>query len=179
MPLSQIRANQITNVPKSAKLVSLLKEDTTAVTWSNLATENTLYNFKMPGNLIGIHDTIYYNFYFSLSNQSGGTITYTARFYYGGTSLLSAAVALPNDSSTYSMWVYGYMKNTGVTNSQKAIAQIQATSNNNGVFSAGSGTAAIDSTLTQTISLTIQASAATATQVITQQIAILHYLSNV
>lgn len=178
MPLTQIRATQITGVPAAAKLVSLLKEDTTAVTWTNLASENTLYNFKMPGNLIGIHDAIYYNFYFSLANQSGGSITYTARFYYGGTSLLSMAVALPNDSSTYSMWVYGYMKNAGATNSQKAIAQIQATSGNNGIFSASNGTAGIDSTLTQTISLTIQASAATATQVITQQIAILHYLSN-
>jgi len=180
MPITQIRPNQITNVNANSHLACLLRNDTTEVTLSNSPGEVILWNFNLPGGVLGANDAIYFTFLMSFTNTSGGTVSFTHRFKFGGTTLLTVTNSIPNDANAYACTVLGYMKNNGATNAQKAIMTVWAinTTFSNGGLRANTGSAAIDTTQLQLISLTAQSSTSTPTQIISQQAGFLYYLQN-
>lgn len=180
MANTAVRASQIANVPVGNPAVNLpviLKVDNTEATFTNSAAENTLWTYSLPGGILGANDAIRFSDEISILNNSGGNQTYTLRWKYGGTTLLSVPILCVANASTFGTILHVLMKNAGATNSQKATGSAVAPNAQAGSTSAASyGTSAIDSTTAQSIVLTVQSSAATATQTVVQLLAVLEYL---
>lgn len=180
MPQTAVRPSQIANVPLLNNLVAIVKADPTEVTFSNSAAENTLWSYTLPGGLLGANDSLVFEAFMNVLQNSGGTRTYTLRFKYGGTVVVLAAPALGSTASALGFHMKVAMKNAGATNSQKAISIVEY----NGLVAGSTaavtnyGTSAIDSTTNQAIVLTVQSDAATATQTIVQNLALLSYYKN-
>jgi len=180
MPVTLIRASQIQNVPVGNPLVNLpviIKADTTETAFSNSAAENTYYTYSLPGGILGINDAIRMTAWVSILNNSAAPQTYTFRYKYGGSTLHAFGLTLTNNASAQGTLAQCIMKNAGATNSQKGIGVFNADFINNWVVG-GIGTSAIDSTVNQNIVLTIQSSAATATQTVTLIYTELTYLKS-
>lgn len=183
MPATNIAPDQIANVPFNTYLVDLLRADPTEVTFSNSAAENTLWSWTMPGGITGPNDALYLAFYFTLLNNSGSTLTYTFRLYFGGTVLLSMPLSTISQATTLTGEMICFIKNVGVTNSQEGQGLVGYLASTNTFISVfplgGTGVSVIDTTGAQQIKATVQSSAATATQTINQQMAFIHYLKQI
>lgn len=159
----------------------IAKADPTELTDSNSAAETTMWSGTIPGKMIQANDSIEFEFWLSVTQNSGGARTITARVKYGGTTILSIPVAMSTFGATvYGLLVKGYIKNAGATNSQKAVGVAEGGPNSGTTDFGGSatGTAAEDSTANQTLALTFQSDAATATQTYIQQQAYVRHLKN-
>lgn len=172
-----VRPSQISNVPLAHNLVALNRADTTETTLSNSAAETTMWTGTLTGGVLGINDALQVAFYGSLLNNSGAGRTYTFRLKLGGTTIASMITPVTNSASVGAYQFQGFIKNAGATNSQKGTGFALAQASN-GVVNGGSGSAAIDTTVNQTLALTIQADAATATQTLVQLLAVINYLKN-
>lgn len=123
-------------------------------------TETTLASATIPGGLLGTSNGVHAFFNLkSLDMNSNGTLT--LRLKYGGTTM--ATIIIPSGSITSANATLDvYLLATGATNSQELTANLFGSTThfaNNGtfIFQVQTGTAAIDSTASQTFELTTQA----------------------
>lgn len=179
MPPSILRPSQFLSIPLNTNMLPLLKADPTETTFSNSAVENTLWSWTLPGGTLGANDAFYLTFLFILLSNATGEF-YAHRIYFGATNILTTNISPPVNGNIYSGIIRAYIKNNGATNSQKGIMETFFALNSAGVAVAGgaTGTAAIDSTVNQTIKLTCQFSDANASQTIVHQMSIVHYMKN-
>lgn len=167
-----LRPSQIQKVPTGKILPVLLASIITETTVGNTITETAVLTRSIPGGVLGINDTLLVRLQGSFLYNSTGTITW--RFKYGATTIATISALQPLASaSTFGYEVRAWLKNAGVTNSQKGvlIAEMNILADD-----AANGTAAIDSTVAQNLVVTAQWSTANASQTLTQFLASITYL---
>jgi hypothetical protein len=143
-------------------------------TISNSAVETTIYSYSVPGNTLSTNKILKIIVSGTYLNNSGANRTVTVRLKYGATTIISAVTGNIGTSATTGEFYYVfYLNAAGATNSQEATFEGRHTSGGGTALTFGdTGTAAIDSTSAQTLLVSAQLSAATATQTYTKKFAI-------
>lgn len=128
---------------------------------SNTSSETTLHSFTLPGNTLGSDGMIEFQMYLGLANNIGSNKTVTFNLVYATTNIGTVTTGLNNTfSPTYAL--SGMIKAVGATNSQKGVLFVNGQHDTNTVTAGGAGTSAVDSTANQTLKLTVQFNAASA-----------------
>ena len=171
-PASSAGANTIT-YSKSLDTTS------SAVTISNSAVETTIYTYAVTGNLLGTNKVIQSILQGTYLNNSGSNKTITARIKYGATTVataVSANIATSATVGTFQISVFlGAQNSASVQQGQITLVTESGTSVMSTV--SDNGVSAIDSTSSQNLVVTLQLSAATATQTVTKRLAITNMLN--
>ena len=158
-------------------------------TISNTAAESTMYTYSVPANMGAIDgQRLVLSMLCTLLNNSGANRTYTMRLKFGATTVIAdAMIAIPTSTALRSFEIIVEIANDGATNAQfckmsvSVSAPLAVTTGLSGDYGTapteiGSvimNTSALDQTVSQTLAVTIQADAATATQTITMRNALL------
>lgn len=170
-----IRPSQINLVPVGNSLGSLLKADNTETTVTNTAVDTTFYNFTIPAGTLKANDGLRITAYLSMLQNSGAAQAWTFRLKLGGTTIASFQLnSITAGGTTTGGMLEAMIKNTGVTNSQKGTL-VESGSVGTPAAS-GFGTSAIDMTAAQSLVLSVQFAAATATQTLISLFTELFYM---
>lgn len=170
--------------------VTVLHRNLSTVEVTNSSAEGTLYTFTIPGGTLGPNRVVELQLGGTYLNNSGATKTLTLRYKYGATTLYQDVTAtIAASASLRAFWCELLLGNTGVTNSQKLSARFHiaaAGAVTTGVGDIGAvssvlfgpmyGTSAVDSTLNQALTVTVQHSVANANTTISAQVAVLKLL---
>lgn len=157
---------------------------TTDVTYSSSTAENTLLSYSLAGNVLSTVNAVRVTIHISALGTFN-TATATLRFKYGGTTLVTKVLG-GTASSSFSGKVEFILAGSGTTSSQNGSIVVNLGSdgyvgNGNLVpqyFSSSSqGTSTIDSTTTQTLAVTYQASASTASDNITASLIVVEKIT--
>lgn len=179
-----LRINSGANAPEWAYAnPQSLSVVTAEITVSNTSAETTIFSFSLPGGMLGTNNWLRILLYTSILNNTGGAVNFNGRMYYGSTSLqiqgIGANVAT---SGTRKTTVYDcVIKGDGATNAQRLIGECRITSNDagtSGTVQANEGTAVIDSTVAQTVSLTILIGTASVNATLITRMSALYYMEN-
>lgn len=156
-----------------------LSTDSTQVTVSNSVTETTLYTYSIPANQLGTDKVLEGLVEGTYLNNSAANRTVRVRVKYGATTILdktSGNLGTSATSGTFS--INFYLANQGANNVQQAYMYCSFESGANvSVDFTDRGVAAIDSTTTQSLVVTVALTNATATQTITKRLATLNMLN--
>lgn len=153
-----VRPSQIANVPLGFNLSSMFKADPTISSVVNTLAETTVGSYTLAGGILSTANALWLGEWFAYSNTSGGSATLTWRFKYGGTTVITLQVTIPNTTASAGM-LWAILKAAGATNSQAGVATVTP----GAITTAGTtGSAAVDSTVSQTVVLTVQWSVANA-----------------
>lgn len=159
----------------------VLNRVTSDVVQSNTAAETTHYTYSVPANMgARTGEVLDLEMIMTLVNNSGANRTYTARVKFGGTThFTSALIAAPTSIAGRPMTIRVRIQNEGGSNQYiSATVFVGPTGNDlgtvplmpaNTLVTAGT----IDQTAAQTLAVTLQSDAATATQTITTRVALL------
>lgn len=140
------------------------KRDTTVFvdTQSPVTTDNTA---KVIGSLtlpaLDAGDTVEVTFWGSVSNASGGSISFTPSLRLGSTTVATMTAGAVATGTTMNWWIKALIRNI-TTSSQKALVESFVNNGNTPRFTPG--TAAESTTGTSTLSAVLQGNVATATQ---------------
>jgi len=140
-----------TNSVAVTLLDSTLAQDGTLVTNTGNVAENTTRTKLIPGNTLGANGSLILEW--MLNGQVQGGVATTFRVRIGGTQLFSFSKA-----ATSTMLLRLLVANANATNAQRGIAYLGDTVV---AFTAFQFTGAFDTTLDQTVTLTIQSGATT------------------
>lgn len=147
----------ITNISGKLNLV------TTDVTYASSTAENNLLSYTVPANTLGTGNIIRVTLHVPDLKVTTAQ-TWTLRFKYGATTIATKAFTAAG-ATTLQGKIEFLLANTGTTNSQNGsyaltLAQVNYVGNGNTVVNligeSAQGTAAIDSTASQTLAVTSQ-----------------------
>jgi len=158
----------LTNLPQGK-----LNLVTTDVTYSSSTAENTLLSYSLPGNTLSSANAVRVTLHISTLGMFN-TATATLRFKYGATTFVTKVLG-GTATTTFSGKIEFIIAGAGTTSSQNGSVAINlgtdgylGSSTLPQYFAFSSqGTSAIDSTTAQTIAVTYQASASSASDNIT------------
>lgn len=147
---------QASNLPAGGGGSILLDSTGTRVDIKNDNTEQTVYSFSVPGNTLGTKNALKLIIQARIIHSIVGTLT--IRFKYGGTTMLTITVPEGAVTADKSSDIWFLLTATGATNTQRVSGRVDMQDANNAVRSrwGQEGTAAIDSTATQTLAITVQ-----------------------
>lgn len=155
-----------TSISLSGDLMEKVATFTTDVSITG-TTETDIMNFSLPANNLGTTNALFGKIFIKDLDTAGNTLT--IRLYYAATSISIAPAAVSN-LANMSGYIEFFIMAAGATNSQELALSIYASepifdvASGMDVCSAGNtGTAAIDSTVAQTVKVTGQWSAGTHT----------------
>lgn len=175
-----LRGDQSWAVPagSGAGIVALsysknIDTDSAAVTVSNTTAETSIYSYSLPANTLGTEGILRIVVSGTYLNNSGANRTQTVRFKYGGTTMINVTSGNIATSATTGTFTYTfYLMAHGATNVQQAwFTGTHESGTGVKVILDDGGTAAVDSTSSQTIDVTVDSSAATATQTLIRRLA--------
>jgi hypothetical protein len=140
-----------------------------------------MYTYSVPANMgAKAGEVLVLEMTMTLLNNSGANRTYAFRVKFGGTTHISNnLIAVPTSTSTRTMLVRVVIFNDGSTNAQSVTATVSIsgvlTLEEAPLLAGASRTVngTIDQTAAQTLAVTLQSDAATATQTITTKNALL------
>jgi hypothetical protein len=142
----------------------LLDRNASNVTVSNSTTETTIYSYNVPAGLLGTTRGLRVRIRGTYTNNSGSNKTIRLRLKLGATTVLDKTSAAVATSATAANFFSTFIiSNAGATNSQEAAMQFLA--DRAGAIVGPiimTGTAAVDTTSAQTLTITITHSAASA-----------------
>lgn len=144
-----------------------LNREFSTVTVTAAATETVIYTFPVPAGILANSRGIRIVMWGDYINNSGANVTLTIRIRYGAAGVAGTQVVsktsdnIASAAVTGAFWAEFTMFNTGTTNSQRGALLHQTDRGASGrVTIAGTGTAAVDSTVAQTLSITVTISGA-------------------
>jgi hypothetical protein len=142
--------------PGSAGASPLLDSTGTRVDIKNDNTEQTVYTFSVPGGTLGTKNALKLILQARIIHSIAGTLT--IRFKYGGTTMLTITVPEGVGTADKSSDIWFLLAATGATNTQRVSGRVDMQDSNNGIRSRWNqeGTAAVDSTASQTLAVTVQ-----------------------
>ena len=160
----------------------VLDRVTSDTTLTDTAAETTMYTFSVPANMgAKAGEVLDLEMIMTLQNGSGADRTYTVRVKFGGTTHLAEAlppvptglaarpvllrVRIQNDGTTSSQWITSTISVGLIGNDWTAAPLLPPAT-------AMAGTS-IDQTAAQTLAVSWQSDAATATQIVTTRVALL------
>lgn len=156
-----------------------LDVSSSTVSVTNTAAATTIYSYSVPANTLGTDKGLRLNISGQYLNNSGANRTVTITVSYGGTTMISQATPNIATSGTTGNWgINVYLMAANATNAQRARLD--------GSFEAGTaadvvindnGTASVDSTANQTLTVTVANSAAATTITTTKNLAVLEQLN--
>ena len=145
-----------------ARVNPLVYINTAQVSINTTTAETTLYTTSIPANILSTGNALKIEIPISVINAATVGKTHTIRVKYGATTLTTTVATINTNGITFGTLTI-YLMATGATNSQRAVTQLFAmngsgsTATNNDTISAISvGTAAIDSTASQTFTVSVQ-----------------------
>ncbi len=156
-----------------------LSTNSTPVSVSNSVTETTIYTYTVPANELGTDKIVQGIVEGTYLNNSAANRTVRVRVKYGATTILdktSGALGTSATPGTFS--INFYLANQGATNVQQAYmdCSFESGANVSSDFT-DRGVAAIDSTTSQNIVVTVALTNATATQTLEKRLATLNMLN--
>jgi hypothetical protein len=165
--------------PVTLEYTKPLNVDITPVTVTNTATETTIYSYSLAGGTLGTNKVIRGLLSGTYQNNSGGTRTVTVRVKYGATTILQkASAAIATNAGTGSFQIDFNLYAQGSASVQQAWMACSFESGANvSVNFDDRGVAAINSAANQTLTVTVQFSAATATQTLVRRHCLLALLN--
>lgn len=156
-----------------------LDVSSSTVAVANTVAATTVYSYSVPANTLGTDKGLRLNLSGTYLNNSGASRNVTITATYGGTTLISQATPAIVTSGTTGNWgVNLYLMAANATNAQRSRLE--------GSFEAGTavdvvindnGSSAVDSTINQTLTITVTNSAAAATIITTKNLAVLEQLN--
>lgn len=156
-----------------------LDVSSSTVSVTNTAAATTIYSYSVPANTLGTDKGLRLNISGQYLNNSGANRKVTITVSYGGTTMISQATPNIATSATTGNWgITVYLMAANATNAQRARLD--------GSFEAGTaadvvindnGTASVDSTTNQTLTVTVANSAAATTITTTKNLAVLEQLN--
>lgn len=150
----------------------VLDRVTSTTTLSNTATETTMYTKSVPANMgAKLGQVLDLELPMTFQNSSGADRTYTIRVKFGGTThLTEALIPMPTSAAPRPASIRVRIQNTGAS-AQWITAYVSVGLAGNDwtapallPFSMGIATGAVDQTAAQTLAVSVQSDAATATQ---------------
>lgn len=147
-------------VPSWARVNPLVYISGSQISVNTTTAETTLYTVSMPGNLLGTGNAVKIEIPLSLLQWNAGGQTHTLRLKYGVTTL--ATIVLTGTGTIHNGFITAYLIATGATNAQKGILSMTgvdgstSSTSNITIGAIGTGTSAIDSTTSQTLTITDQ-----------------------
>ncbi len=170
------RMTHLETLEGGSSFSTVLDINTTAVLISNTVAETTVFSESIPGGTLDIVNGLQLLLLGILRNGSGGARTLTTRLKYGASTLLSSAISIPTGSAESFVW-NGWIFATGGTSSQFGeMLGLHTTAPD--VISLNRGVSAVDSTVAQTLEMTIQFSFAHANLVWDKRVALLQHFIN-
>lgn len=157
-----LRPSQISGIPLTKIVPTLLLTSITETAVGTTLTETTYFSFTLPGGTLGTNGQIVIKTFGTwLQNATAGYLT---NLKYGGV----AITAMPsftqvNNAAALGLVQTYLLKNNGATNAQKGTAHWEPNSSGDGAY----GTGAIDSTLDQLVEVTAKWSVSSASAVYT------------
>lgn len=158
--------------------LNVIDRETAQLDVQGTAAETTFYSVTIPGGTLGVDRGVFIHIVADHWNDTGVSQSFTPRFKYGGATmfddatqtLADAGASPPRRSVIFEAWLYGYIT-TGAQLSQMTMRISNATAPTAGIGDIGAtggglgvihGTSSVDSTVNQTLELTIQHSASSA-----------------
>lgn len=138
----------------------ILDINVTTIDVLNTAVETSIYTFSIPGGTLSTGNAIHLYEEGQIANSSGGAKTITIRYKYGGITILTDSISIPNGVVTVPQFLDMHMFADAATNAQKGQFFGIYNDNNLAELGADQGAAAVDSTVAQTFDVTVQWSAA-------------------
>lgn len=154
--MTQIRADQVITVPNGKKFNTVWTVNTTEVTISNTLVETNMFSVTIPGGLFGLTDLLIVRTWGSMTIAAAANGT--VRMKYGGTTMGSTVTNVTTTGTVFDSHYYFFLRNNGATNAQIATSTYEI----DGSSFTTQGTAAIDSTVNQTLAISWQWSVANA-----------------
>lgn len=150
----------LTNIPR---LISASATNSSAVT--NTTTETTVATIAIPANTLGTANGVRFKCNIVPAWTAANANDFIIRVKYGGTTIASATFDTTGTgiTQTLNMIVDGYLLGAGSTSSQEGTLGIMTNSITNGTFSTATGTASVNSTSSQDLTVTLQWEFATTT----------------
>lgn len=165
-------------------ITKLLNTVTTDVTYSSSTAENTLLSYSVPANTLGTSNVIRVTLHFTSIGVSS-TNTWTLRFKYGATTVVTKTYTNVSGNNTYQGKVEFLLAAAGTTSSQNGSYALNLGSGSyigNGNLQAmmfsesAQGTAAEDSTASKTLAITSQHSNSSANDNVTVSVIVTEVL---
>ena len=152
--------------------VTIFDKSTATVAVANTTTETTLYSVSVPGGTLSTDNILHVRMNGTVFSNNGSGSTFRVKIKYGATTLYDSTSASVNDSSNTNPFEMNFiLAANGATNAQKLAGRFETanvgaatagygymgvtTGNGTGVNTPLYGTAAIDSTLAQTLAVTV------------------------
>lgn len=153
----------------------VLGTDGTVTTISNSAAQTTIYSFSVPGNTLSTNKFLKLELDGTYLQNSGANRTANIQVGYGTTTLINVSTGNLGASATTGNWIYYIsLDANGATNAQVAsLRGYHVTGSGNIVTVNSVGASAIDSTLSQNLTVKTTLSSATATQTYTRKVGVL------
>ena len=156
-----------------------LDTNVTATTISNTTAETTIYSYSVPANTLGTNKMLSGILQGTYVNNSAANRTLVIRIKYGGTTLIQKTSTSIATSATTGYYTIQF--NLGAQNSASIQEAFLYASFESGTATSvdftDRGVSAVDSTATQTLSVTVAFVAATATQTLVQRLGVLNMLN--
>ena len=143
--------------PVAHRVAGVLDRTTTNVSSSG-ATETTVYTFTLLANTLGTTNHLRLVILGSYSDPTAAE-TYIWRFKYAGTTLFSRTVVTVDNNAVNAVISEFHLCADGATNSQVGWMTTICDDGTTIITRAARGTAAVDSTSNQTLSVTVQGTA--------------------
>lgn len=135
---------------------------TTTPTNASAAAETTILTTTIPGGILGVNNVV--KTFFKFNFQDGNSVNFTLRFKYGGTTMLTLVTSCGNTGGDRQGHFEYELISDGATNAQKVNGRLFNNLNGGTTIlfkeNLSVGTAAVDSTLGQTLEITCELSAA-------------------
>lgn len=138
--------------PAGAATMLILNIDITEINVTNTAAETTVYSESIAGGVLSTNNAIHLFLEGLIVNTSGVGVSPTIRVKYGATTILSIAASLPNGTNE-EFEIDARIFADGATGAQKGQLIARRASGN---LDSDRGTAAEDSTVAQTLEVTVQ-----------------------
>jgi hypothetical protein len=146
-------------------------------TVTNSTSETTMFTYSLSGNTLTANGTLRCHAEGNYLNNAGSSETYTLKFYYGASAILTTTSGATTNGSTPNFWHDDItLSTTGATNTewgtQLLTYQTQGVADNTSASNTAfadsrTSSATVDSTTSQTVKLTVTLGANTSTQTFT------------
>lgn len=148
-----IRPSQVASVPLNMTLPMSLMESVTETTVTNTTVETTVATMSLPGGILGTNNILLIATYGILTNTSGAQANPQIFVRYAAANCGSCSIFGANGITNQGTYGLAYLKGNGATNAQKgAVLTYGDPTQTLGATS----TAAIDSTVAQTLTVTFK-----------------------
>jgi len=152
---------------------------TADVTVSNTITETDILSFSVPANTLGTNNLLRVEMAAGLLSNISNTCTIRIKYGTTPTTMVTLNLAPANSAAVRAGFITVHIDGDGATNAQRATGHAAINGDGNLMYEWGAeGTAAIDSTLAQTFSISVQHSAASTSAAFYMRNYILQLFSN-